>query len=83
MYVVCVPERHCPLRGAALALILWHMQVVLGGGIGVHLGVVLGWYWVVLGGIGAHWAHLGATRTFLHEQAHAHRIQVFIINQTN
>ena len=56
MYVVCVPGRHCPLRGSVLALILWHMQVVLGGGIGVHLGVVLGWYWVVLGGIGRTWA---------------------------
>ena len=38
---------------------------------------------MVLGGIGWYWAHLGATRTFLHEQAHAHRIQGFIINQTN
>ena len=72
-----------PPRGAALALILWHELVVLGGGIGLQLRVVLGWYWVVLGGIGTHWAHKGATCASPNQHAHAHRIQVFILNQTN
>jgi len=66
-----------------LALIRWHGMVVLGGGIGIHWRVVLGWYWVVLGGIGTHWTHKGATCAFPSQYAHAHSIQVFMVNQTN
>ena len=72
-----------PIWSAALALIIWHEMVVLGGGIGLHWRVVLGWYWVVLGGIGTHWTHKGATCTFPTPYAHVQRIQVFMVKQKN
>ena len=53
-----------PIGGAALALVRWHGVVAPGGGIGIYWKVVLGWYWVVLGGIGTNWIHKGATCAF-------------------
>ena len=37
---------------------LYELVSFFGGGIGHDFGVVLGWYWVVLGGIGEHVAHV-------------------------
>ena len=39
-----------------IQLSLYELVSFFGGGIGHDFGVVLGWYWVVLGGIGSHLA---------------------------